>query len=113
MYYGQNNNAFDTSDVDPSVPTLDDVLNIAAEVLAEYGGVPGNTRIERFARFVSLNLGGEPYGKNTSGDYSSSDAIAIMPIGYSIFFRGDGSVDPDTAREIAVAFLRAAEAVES
>lgn len=101
---------------DAGVDTLNDVLNLAAEVLADYGeangGAPGATRIERLARFVALHLGGEPYGPITSGDASPSDTIAIVPAGDSVGFQGEGFVDPDTARGIAVAFLRAAEAVE-
>lgn len=41
--------------------SLDDVLDVAAEVLRENADDPGNTRIERLARWVVANLGGEPY----------------------------------------------------
>jgi hypothetical protein len=50
---------FDLSDVDP-IDRLDDVLDVAAEVLLEHGPDHGNTRIERLARWVAYNVGEVP-----------------------------------------------------
>jgi hypothetical protein len=52
-------NQFDTSELElADVDDLDGALNVAVEVLGEYGVEPdGHTRIERLARFVAFNLG--------------------------------------------------------
>lgn len=54
---------FDLTDIDPPEDTLDDVLAIAAEVLAEYGEdvESQRTRIARMAQWLVLNVGGEPH----------------------------------------------------
>lgn len=63
------------------VDTLDDVLDIAAEVLRDYGGEPGDTRIERLARYVASNLGGEPHtGRLTS--YQNPAVDRAVAVGY-------------------------------
>lgn len=93
--------------------TLNSVLDVAVEVLAEYAGIPGNTRIERLARFVAEHLGGEPYGPNARGYFSRSEVAGVWCCGTQVGFRGEGVVDPDVARELGLALFRAAEVAET
>ncbi len=55
MRAGSDSGKFDLSDV--GADSLDDVLSVAAEIQYEYGLCQGNTRIERLARYLALNLG--------------------------------------------------------
>lgn len=67
--------------------TLDDVLDLAAEIIREYGGDPQGTRIERLAHWVATNLGGPPYTLkqatqefDDSGPLNREHAVAILRI---------------------------------
>ncbi len=51
---------FDLSDAGEPVDGVDSILDVAVEVLGEYAPDSGNTRIERMARWILLNVGGIP-----------------------------------------------------
>lgn len=109
---------FDLSDVLRPVDRLDAVLDVAAEVSAEYGDQPGHTRIERMARYLALNLGGEPYAREGAGSLErylvrnvevvrASNVLAMRVAGAM-----SDKLTPADARAIAIALLRAAERAE-
>lgn len=114
-------NTFDTSDVVHTVDKLDDVLDVAGEVLFEYGGYPGDTRIERLARYVVATLGGEPYGIQRLGTHArcklDHDGLEVLRADerFGIVQGGLTLIIGNTAREavsLAVAILRTAELLE-
>jgi hypothetical protein len=111
--HGENHNRFDVREAGLPVDSLDQVLNVAGEVLAENGAAPGDTRIERMARFIAFNLGGRPYGALRSGRFDVSEVLAVWQTGGLIGFDGTATVEPDTARAAMVALLRAAELAEA
>lgn len=115
--------AFDLSDVHNSaivVDRLDAVLEIATEVVGECAPDPGQTRLERMARWLCYNLGGEPYCPA-----EKAGSITRFHCGnYSVWVCGDkiglghggdtDSVRPVERQEtfaIAVALLRSLEMV--
>lgn len=83
---------FDLSDVpDHAIDSLDSILDIASQVLYEYGPEAGDTRIERMARYLVLMFGGAPY---------SAEKVLEL-------------TKESGPREIIVGMIRAAELVES
>jgi hypothetical protein len=130
--YGARN-IFDVSDVpvDPPVDRLDGALDVAVDVLRDYGGDPGMTRVERLARYLALNLGGEPYGYQQVGALAHwqvsfpkrqhhgealDGTVDVWVIGPNVGLelqiaegKSGACLSPDLARGVAVALLRAAE----
>lgn len=122
---------FDVSDVDSPIveDKLDDVLGIAAEVLAEYGEDPVamKTRIARLAQWLVLNVGGEPHQteqleKGCERHKVHEHAFPLVRVGsvYAIERRTEDltsisgthvafAVGSEAARAYAVALLRATE----
>jgi hypothetical protein len=103
---------FDLSDV-VCDDTLDEILNVAAEVIDENAMDSGHTRIERLAQWVAKNVGGEP-DATPSSTRRSVDVSGSFLQGI-VIWRGTMShfsMTPAEAREFAVALLRAAEAAE-
>ena len=125
---------FDISDVFAPIDRIDAALDVAVEVLGEYGPDPGQSRIERLARFMMANIGGEPYGFKQVGSIANfqHDDVHVTRIGTQVFIdptkvsegpdkvantwgRRKGctfSSTPAQARAIAVMLLRAAELAE-
>lgn len=115
---------FDLSDVTVQEPdTLDDVLAIAAEVLAEYGEDRAPTRIRRLAEWLVMNVGGEPHQTEPLGQGLCEryrvhhTAYQLVRVG-GIFAVENGSngcphtpiaVGTEAARAFAVAILRSCE----
>jgi hypothetical protein len=114
---------FELTDLEPPVDTLDGVLDVAAEVLAEYGGERSDSRIERMARWIAANVGGEPYQMTET---SGAMAKAVMPrcaiwrVGEQFGFEAKDTEiilhmaeTPAEARAVAVAILRAVDLAEA
>ena len=109
MRYGMLNTDFDLSDV---VDTIDDILDIAGEVIEEHAPDPGLTRIERLARWIAASVDpavtGQSVGQmavfRTSRVHviRSSDRVTLD-------LSGRTNYSAEEAREIAAALLRAAE----
>lgn len=98
----------------PPVDTVDAALEIAGEVLAEYGDDPGATRIERLARFVLLAAGG--VGDAEWAVYSVlHDLHVTTNFAQVVIHSGVGVryVDVSTARTLAAALLHAADLAEA
>lgn len=85
---------FDLSDV--ALDKLDDVLDVAVEVIDENSPQPGATRIERMARWLAGNVGGPEIAR-------------VLVADGLVSFPGGASVKPDVALGIAVAIIRAVE----
>ena len=110
---------FDVTDVPAPVDRIDAALDVAAEVLGEYGDHAGMTRIERLARYVALNLGDEPYIHQGAGSIERYGVrnVEVVRVAQVIGLRVAGGalsdkLTPADARAIAVALLRAAERAE-
>lgn len=67
--------------------TLDDVLDVAGEVLREYGdeALTSQTRLCRLARYVVARLGGPPYAPQVVGGLGR----ATLRDGHAIWRTGD------------------------
>jgi hypothetical protein len=115
---------FDFSDVEDTLTDapllhdrLDAVLDIAVTVLADYAPDFGNTRLERMARYLMLNLGGEPTLEKAGAlARFSGDEVEVLRAGEHIAVHVDGlraGRTPEQARALAVMLLRAAELAES
>lgn len=106
---------FDLSDVvGASVDSLDAVLDVACEVIAEYGPVPGNSRIERMARYLVYTLAEPGVTRESAGalvKLSASDFSAVRAAG-SIAFNTAGRLDASGARQLAQAMVRLSEEAE-
>ena len=90
----------------PVVDRLDDILDIAAEVVYETAPDPGTTRLERLARYVVMTLGGAPYTVDEAIEVvGRNDQVAIMDN------TGVAVRDIPEDREVAVAYIRLAESV--
>jgi len=115
-------NKFDLPEyTDYEVDNLDTVLDLAGSVLIENAPDPGNTRLERLARFIVSNLGGEPSCTKSGqvenywiGPPTLNSQIKVLRVG-EVF--GLGSTDEfiklntNDAREVIVALLRILESV--
>ncbi len=110
----------DVAIAEPPIDTLDDVLAIAGEILTEYAGERG-TRIERLARWLVANVGGEPFhsfkqiGPRCERIQPSGTAYALLRAGGVFAIECPGgeqfgfAIGAAGARAFAVALLRAAE----
>ena len=130
MRHHRNQNHFDLSDTqgesrsggggdhrEQVVDSLNDILDVAASVLADYGTTAGNTRIERLARYLVGTLGGEPDMPTrrlgaTDVQFNPSDAAAVWTEGPLVGVLASGSLEPDQARAVVVALVRAIETAE-
>ena len=65
MIRGPGHPEFDISDV--ASDTLSEALEVAVDVLRDHGDTPGNTRIERLARFVVRVLGADESSVGATG----------------------------------------------
>lgn len=108
-------NQFDVSDADAPVDAIDAILDVAAEVLGEYGPEQGQTRIERLARWVALRV----------GDVTLERGEVLERV-HGISVRAGGPYDDDRvwvtsvramcaddARALACLLLRAAERADA
>lgn len=116
--HGDHDNRFDVSDDDAGpIDTMNEILDVAASVLADYGPDPGSTRLERLARWVVDAVGGEPGSIVSAGAVAKvrlDTGISVLMAGDVIALQFDGRVvtpqlSSDDARELAVALLRVAE----
>ena len=118
-----NGTRFQGSDIEPPIDSLDEILDVTSEVLYEFGPVRSNTRIERMARFIAANLGGDPYqfvpvtcGQIERFHLENCDIIrfgetlGIEPKGTGVILLLAKS--PAQGREVATAILRACELAE-
>lgn len=101
------------------IDSVSEVLAVATEVLQEYGDVPGDSRIERMARWVVLNLGVEvdeahlgsvSRVRTTDGLQRVWRIGSLVGIDYIGSNQGDGNAD--TARQLAKALLICVERSE-
>ena len=113
---------FDFSDVGVTVAedTLDDVLDVAVEVLQDYVHFHGSSRIERMARWLVMNLGSEPYGYIRAGaveQYTVDPDLVVSRMGSKIGITSnkrciaipEEGTDARRAMATAIACIRAAE----
>ncbi len=122
MRLGSDSAQFDLSDADsPPVDRLDAVLAIAGEILEEYGSDPGATRVERLARWVTLNFGA-PSESERAGCISHYACGAYSAwrvgeyVGLSVKhadYRNPEPISLEDARALATALVRAVEEAES
>lgn len=119
MRYG-GDNEFDTSDTETVVVDKIDTLldDVVVSVLQDYGPDPGDTRVERMARWLALNLGGPPYDIEQSGNLERTrldhGSITVLRVGEKFMIDQGGltmivAEAAHEARCLAVALLRAAE----
>jgi hypothetical protein len=122
--YG-GSNEFDVSDVPdgelPVIDSIDGILDVAREVLGDYGGVHGNTRIERMARWLAANIGAPPFTTERPADNMvryriHENAHNLVRVGgiYTVEEQKTGiqtalAVGSDGAHSFAIALLRAVE----
>lgn len=119
MRLGTSGNNFDLSDVEPAVDSVDSILEIAGEVLVENSPDPGNTRIERLARWAIANL--DPtVSFEVVGAFAvcRTSSTMVSRIGERVAVQRPGSgagwveYTPAQCREVATALLGAAIAAE-
>lgn len=124
---------FDLTDIEDAggpVDHLDAVLDVAGEVLSEYGGDPGTTRIERMARWI-LCTTGMPHTLEAAGALARltyalertedelmwgtpPDAqVQVLRCGGMIAILGSAHMNAESARATASMLLRAAEITEA
>lgn len=124
MRYGGSND-FDVSDVPdgelPVIDSIDGILDVAREVLGDYGGVHGNTRIERMARWLAANIAAPPFTTEKPTDdlvrYRVHEhAHNLLRVGgiYAVEEQKTGvttgiAVGSEGAHSFAVALMRAVE----
>lgn len=114
---------FDASDLHPRSPalyhdlcgpvdTLDDALILACSVVEDYGYTPGNSRIERLARFLIARLGSR-YPEATIPDLRlvatslGDDFLIALDEDHVTYYSSSD------ARVLAAMLLATADAVES
>lgn len=112
MRYGTGDNQFDLSDVEVAgdVDDLDSILDVAAEVLRDYGGESGNGRMVRMARYLVRNLGTTPHEYPdlelaTGGLQVSIPDPAEFGFGDSLYI-GDFELNTEQALCVAALILR-------
>ena len=113
---------FDFSDA-PPIDGVREVLDVAVSVLRDYSPNFGNTRIERMARWLILNLGAdvmlEHYGARSVA--ACTPSVAVTCVGDKIVFEVQAvlrnpltrSFGRDEAVDIATALLLCAERADS
>jgi hypothetical protein len=116
MRFGTNSNGFDVSDTELVSDDVDSMLALAGEVLLDHAPDPGNTRIERFARWVLENI--DPTIVSNSGTIlrASRGSVLLSRHGALVLADRDQKFGHWSAlelRELATALLRAAHRVES
>lgn len=117
MRFGTGGNQFDLSDVDVAgdIDDLDTILDVAAEVLRDYGGESGNGRVVRMARYLVRNLGMTPHEYPdlelaTGGLEISIPDPAEFGFGDSVYI-GDFEVSLEQALCVAALILRSVQAL--
>lgn len=125
---------FDLSDVatpaafEPPNDTLDDVLAVAADVLADYGEdqASSHTRIARMAWWLIENVGGEPHQTERAGSIAryTTPSLPVRPLVrvgsiYAVEQKDDVkathtgfAVGDEAALAFATAIIRATETSE-
>ena len=119
MRHGSGTAHFDLTDVpDPRERELDGVdaiLALAAEVINEFGSDPGDTRIERLARFVVGRLGA-PLPSSIDAPHRVTCLLPQAPAGnqaqHFVLIPPTDYLEPDEARAFAAEILRVADSVE-
>jgi hypothetical protein len=72
---------FDLSDVVGRVDSVREILDVAVGLLRDYGTVPGDTRIERMARWIVFNLAmhlRDVHSGSKSAVYANDELAAIQ-----------------------------------
>ena len=103
--------ADDTAEDAIVVDSVDSILDVAGEVLSEYGSDPTTTRIERLARWVVCNIDPLIYDMR-SGQVSTFEhpaGVRVLQAGERIAVEFPKFVNADEARIAATLLLRAAE----
>ena len=122
MRFGSRN-GFDLTDVEDPIDCVDQILDVAGDVLRDYGNECGQTRIERMARWIALNLGGPPYESKRAGGLekiilgTGDHDLAVLRAGHFFGIEQDGVTiivgrSALEARSLAVALMRCAEHAE-
>lgn len=127
MRYGSGTAHFDGDDLtdtervqgDPRERELDGVdaiLALAAEVIDEYGADPGDSRIERLARFIVGRLG-VPLPSEVPAPHRVTCLLPQAPEGrqsqHFVLVPTPDYLEPDEARAFAAEILRVADSVEN
>jgi hypothetical protein len=113
MRYGHGSAAFDVTDAQP-IDRLDEILNVAAGVLEDHGPDHGNTRIERMARWIALNVGevpSLPRCAELARDHGAT-AWTTLDNGQVYITANTRGMSPVDARYFAALILRAAARAE-
>lgn len=127
MRHGSGTAHLDLSDVEPPIDTIDAILTVAGEVLADYGADPGATRIERMARWIALNFGYHDVGVETEHvgllTHYALDHASVWRVGSAVGMTTEVStraqrLNPkplslDEARAVSAALVRAVEEAEA
>jgi hypothetical protein len=122
---------FDLSDVvtdeAPIVDKVDVILDVATEVLRDYGSVVGDTRIERMAKWIVYSLGNDPCSSQAGmisrwnvcaeGRPTLTQFVDVYRVGEHVGISCGGirplvKLDPERARMLGTALFRAAEKAE-
>lgn len=96
-----------------------DIVNVAVDVLRDYGTACGDTRIERMARWITLNLAVELHDVRAGAmaTITTDDTrVLALQVGDHVGFRCDDvtrSLRKETARQLAVALLICVERSEN
>lgn len=104
---------------DGAVDSVRDIVNVAVDVLKDYGVTQGDTRIERMARWIALNFIVElkdVRSGSVSRITTDDTRILAMQVGDHVGFRSDEvtrSLRKETARQLAVALLVCVERAEN
>lgn len=96
------------------VDNIREILDVATDVLRDYGPDFGDTRIERLARFVALNVRAEVTAEH-AGSVSlivgpGEDSVAAVRVGNQIGLTPETDFvgTPTKARELATALMMVA-----
>lgn len=96
---------------EPDISTLDEVLDLASEIIDENAPDPQGTRLERLAGWISKNVGCEPDTSRLTTPRLEVDFYRDVVVWRAS--QAHFAMTPEEARVVAVALLRAAEAAES
>jgi hypothetical protein len=108
---------FDFSDVVALVDGLEEILDVAIDVLRDYGDAPGDSRIERLARWAVFNLSAcarlrHRVVGNVSDSVTEDGRFNVKQVGYLVGVDQRAMLSSQ-ARQLAAALLICADRADA
>ena len=105
------------------IDNVRDILDVAISVLRDHGRAPGDSRLERMARWLIMNLGvqlQDEHARWMSRVYTSDSDLAASHVGDHVGLSARiatyefvaQALEPEKARQLATALLICAERAE-